>query len=157
MSKFPEIVGGSLTDLRRNQTCHKIPHKWEGRPIVFQPDYLGSLLTIFFARVRGSLPGGKEGSRIKNPLTTSSWKRYRYRKIIRAYSIRLSHAKNFPAESSAKILVSQNFPPADSVKKFSTTKVCQKFPPLRFGQKFLAIEIRRKFHRAKGLGHENID
>ena len=51
MSEFSGIDGGFLTDLKRKGTCHKIPHKWEGRPSAFQSDYLGSLPTIFFERM----------------------------------------------------------------------------------------------------------
>jgi hypothetical protein len=51
----------TLKSLRRKWTCHKIHHKWEGRPIVFQPDYLGSLPTILFPRERRSSRWERKG------------------------------------------------------------------------------------------------
>jgi len=36
ISEFSESNGGVVVDLKRNWTCHKIPHTWEGTPPVFQ-------------------------------------------------------------------------------------------------------------------------
>jgi hypothetical protein len=80
-----------------------------------------------FPKGKKIIPMGKEGSRIKNPRGDSKGERYRYRKIIRAYSIHISHAKNFPAESLVKIPVPKNFPRGDWVKNFPLTGLGKNF------------------------------
>jgi hypothetical protein len=58
MSKFTGINGGFLTDLKRNQTCHRIPHKWEGRPSVHSQITWGAFPLLFQKRERDH-PQGK--------------------------------------------------------------------------------------------------
>jgi hypothetical protein len=37
----------TLKSLRRNWTCHRIPHTWEGTPPVFQLGYQGAFPLFF--------------------------------------------------------------------------------------------------------------
>jgi len=60
---FSENDGEAFKMLVWKQICHRIPHKWEGRPTVFQTDYMGSLPTIFFSRIIIGYDGEEDYSR----------------------------------------------------------------------------------------------
>jgi hypothetical protein len=88
MSKFSGIDGGFLTDPKRNQTCHKIPHMWEGRPAVHKQIKRGAFPLFFSEKGKRVIPWKKDNLGIKNPVTTSCWERYRYSECIQVYTFK---------------------------------------------------------------------